>query len=501
MTNHTRAILTLTLIALALPGLASAFSSGVSSISFPDPVTGCNNAACHKGGVAPSVTLTGPTSVLPSSVNEYTLEIFEVGSQDHGGLNVAAPAGVFSVGGANSAMTKILLGDITHTTRKPMAGGSVLFSFLWEAPASNGPVTLRGWGNAVDANFNFLGDLASVAELEVDVSDGGGGLTPIHFMEYKIKETDKKAVNGALAKGCNVTLDDPIFDFDDGESTAENYAVFKAKSLGLPADKNGEGGVDLNGTHLLGLQAKPSKAGALPVSDGKFPKGRKHVKRTNVEVTISNPTFHDGSGSNTVRLSTTKTTRLLVPANKDLFGTPAPPSDTTDHYKCYKVGTTKEGPFGTLQDSKGKLLKNLQVVVEDQFEDNAGHPQFGDARLMTLTKVMELCNPVSKANIDTTEQNGKGETRTSTCTVAPAAVNDPSTSLLCFAAKVASKEIPQPWDGVDKGTKIDPKQFKHEKLGFVGVGHQFTAPDTVDTVKDLHFCMPVAVTDPGAPAS
>ena len=41
------------------------------------------------------------------------------------------------------------------------------------------------------------------------------------------------------------------------ETTAENYVVSKARTLGLPADKNEEGGVDFAGTHLLGLFQGP----------------------------------------------------------------------------------------------------------------------------------------------------------------------------------------------------------------------------------------------------
>lgn len=325
-----------------------------------------------------------------------------------------------------------------------------------------------------------------------------------HYMEYKAKESDKKAVGGALAKGCVVTLDDPLFDFADGETTAENYELSKVTSLGLPADKNDEGGVDLSGTHLLSLKAKASKEGVLSVTGGKFPKGRKHVRRLGVELTIPNPTFHDGSGTNTIRVDTTKVTRVLVPANKDHASVPVVPTDPTDHYKCYKARASKVLPFGTLQDAKGKELKNLQVVVGDQFGDGNGHPTYSDARLFDILKVSEVCNPVTKTNVDTVETDGQGETRETTCTVTPASVAAPQTSLLCWKAKVSSKAVAQPWDGVSKGTSIDPKQGKHGKHTLktgnpLYVGHQLTAPDRVDTNKELHFCFPAQVTDVGTP--
>lgn len=493
-------------LAVLAPSTAAAFSSGVNtSLLAADPVNGCSRTGCHTGGLAPTVILEGPSTVTTDSTNEYTVRILEIGTQDQGGFNVFAPSGTMAVGGANAGTTKTVSGptntEVTHSARKPAVAGEILFSFLWQAPSAAGLVDMEAWGNAANGNFTTSGDLATKATLSVTVEEPAVA-SGTHFMEYKVKESDKKAVNGALAKGCNVTLDDPYFDFADGEDSAENYEVSKARSLGLPADKNEEGGVDLNGTHLLGLQIKPAKQGALAVADGKFPKGRKHARRTGVEVTISNPTFHDGSGSNTIRLDTTKVTRLLVPSNKDEVSVPGVPSDDTNHYKCYKAGASKTAPFGTLQDSKGKELKNLQVLVEDQFADGKGHPVYGDARVLALGKVTEICNPVTKDNIDTGETDAKGETRTSTCTVTPAVVSEPFDSLICWQAKVASSDIPQPWDGVSKGVKIDPKQGKHTKFSIktgtqLFVGHQFVAPEQLDTSKELSFCMPAEITDPG----
>jgi hypothetical protein len=323
-------------------------------------------------------------------------------------------------------------------------------------------------------------------------------LSGCHYAEYAVKESDKKATDGALPKGCTVTLDEVLFDFADGQDTAENYVISGAKSLGLPPQQGA--GV---ATHLLGLQAKPAKQGALPVVDGKFPKARKRLKRQGVEVTISNPAFYDGSAANIVRIDTGKVTRLLVPTNKDHASVPTVPVDDTDHYLCHKAKVSKVGPFGSLQDEDGKVLKNLQVVFENQFADGDAHPTYGDARLLELKKVTEICNPVAKTNIDSVEQDAKGNTRETGCAVATAAVAAPNTSLLCWQAKVAAKAVEQPWDGASKGTAVRPKQGKHVKLTLkegspLYLGHQFTAPDRLDTSKELNFCFPATVTNPGA---
>ena len=162
----------LALIAVLVPSMASAFSTGVGTGSFPDAPQGCNFAfGCHTGGLAPTVTLSGPTTVTPGSVNTYLLEIVALGSQLDAGFNASASAGSLAVGGADSALTQLLLGEMTHTARKTNVGGVTRFSFDWTAPGTAGSETIDAWGNAVDGNFASLGDQASMASLSVTVAN------------------------------------------------------------------------------------------------------------------------------------------------------------------------------------------------------------------------------------------------------------------------------------------------------------------------------------------
>jgi hypothetical protein len=322
-------------------------------------------------------------------------------------------------------------------------------------------------------------------------------------MDYRIKESNRRIPGGALPGDCNLTFDDPLFDFGDGQSTAEIHELSFVRTLGLPAGENAEDGIDLAGTHLLGFLAKPGIKSALPVMDGLFQKGRRHAARIGIEVTIPTPTLHDGSGANTLRLDTKKGTRILVPANTSLIGVPAEPSEGTDHYKCYQVKTVASGPFGTLQDAAGRELRGLQVQVEDQFGDGQGHPVYGDARRFDLRNVTELCNPVAVSNVDTVEEDGGGRSRTTSCMVTPTSISHPNTSLLCWRTRVAVADIQQPWDGMSPATLIAPRQEKHEKRALatdnpVYLGHELAAPDRVDTVKEMQICFPVLVTDRGS---
>ena len=76
-------IILVTFAALYSPVPASATANGISGFSGK---TGSTCTPCHSNGTAPTVTLTGPTSVASGSTNTYT---FMVGGSGNGGLDVA----------------------------------------------------------------------------------------------------------------------------------------------------------------------------------------------------------------------------------------------------------------------------------------------------------------------------------------------------------------------------------------------------------------------------
>lgn len=148
---------------------AGAFSGGVTTANFSNPASGCGSPGCHNGGLAPVVTVSGPTSVTPSSVNEYLVTVFEIGTQANAGLNASADVGTLSVGGVAASGTQGLSGEITHNGPKAAVAGAATFSFLWQAPAA-GSATIQVWGNAVNLNGNQLGDAATLSSVGVTVA-------------------------------------------------------------------------------------------------------------------------------------------------------------------------------------------------------------------------------------------------------------------------------------------------------------------------------------------
>ena len=149
-------------------GVALAYSTGISGHSGNPGTNGgmtCN--ACHGGGQAPVVTLSGPTSVVLGSTHAYVLTVQSTNpdAQAHAGLNVSATGGTLAVGGAD---TQVMEGEITHSQPKAnTANGVASFTFQWTAPLQAGTVTLYGAGNSVELNGYPGGDYPALDNLTI----------------------------------------------------------------------------------------------------------------------------------------------------------------------------------------------------------------------------------------------------------------------------------------------------------------------------------------------
>lgn len=274
-----------------------------------------------------------------------------------------------------------------------------------------------------------------------------------HFMAYKTTPT-KGA--GKLVKLGPVTLGDTL-----GEN---DYDVLRPTHLAPPADKNDEG-IEDSETHLAAYAIKPSKGS--PKFE-KIPDVRVVNQCGEVVVTLKKPTS------------------LLVPTAKDLDVPIAPPNAAAhgvDHFLCYKATPQKKFSDGK---EAPVLPKGTQVDVADQFQ----------GRRYDLKKPEWLCNPTSKSGDPALLA---GPQKGSPFPLEPAQIRNPSTHLLCYKAKRSKKRIEQngcgPAIAGDKGTKIEPKQEKHEKRFGVYVANQLEATQ-VDTKTERLFCIPSAVLVP-----
>jgi hypothetical protein len=155
-------IVLMAICAISVVPAANAYPTGISGRS----QTGCNS--CHGGGIAPTVTITGPTSVNSGATNTYTLTITG-GQQAGGGLDVSASTGTFAI---IDTMTKLLGSDVVHNTPKSAdATGAVRWTFNWTAPTvtANTTATIYGAGLSADLDGSTSGDASSNATLPITV--------------------------------------------------------------------------------------------------------------------------------------------------------------------------------------------------------------------------------------------------------------------------------------------------------------------------------------------
>jgi hypothetical protein len=165
------------LLALAVtavyPTLGGAFQTGETLHSGKQGVT-CS--VCHSGGVAPTVSFSGPSELAVGASGTYTFEVDSMAAKQRAaGFNVAASDGTL---GAVAGQGEQLIGaELTHTMPKANVDMVADWSFTWTAPAAPGTYTLFGAGNSVNLNGLPTGDRSSATTFMVMVA-GADSPTP-----------------------------------------------------------------------------------------------------------------------------------------------------------------------------------------------------------------------------------------------------------------------------------------------------------------------------------
>ncbi|KFA86745.1 MXAN_6652 family MXYO-CTERM-anchored protein [Archangium violaceum] len=152
------------LSACLLSAPAFANSTGMTGNSGKSAAT-CSS--CHSGGTAPTVTLTGPSSLAAGATGEYTLTITG-GPGLRGGMNVAVDNTAASLEPGTGS--KKQSNELTHNAPKPAASGAITFNFSLVAPPSAGSVKIFAAGNSVNGDNNSTGDAAATTSLTVNVT-------------------------------------------------------------------------------------------------------------------------------------------------------------------------------------------------------------------------------------------------------------------------------------------------------------------------------------------
>jgi PKD repeat protein len=165
-----RTILALVLFSmwLLLPVKVMAIPSGISGYS---GASGSTCTACHPAGAAiPTLTLSADsnsTTVSPGSTSSYTLTMTG-GPAVNAGLDVAVSAG--TIIDTNASGTRILNGELTMSSPIPVSGGSISWTFDWQAPTSSGTYTIYAAALSANGNGGTSNDGTETTSLQLTVS-------------------------------------------------------------------------------------------------------------------------------------------------------------------------------------------------------------------------------------------------------------------------------------------------------------------------------------------
>ena len=156
---------------LCSPAVFANASGAIGYSGGPPGNTNCNG--CHTGGAAPTVTITGPTSLGAGATGTYTLTV-SGGAGSGFGMNVST-----STTGATlnpvSATVGVAFGELHQKARS--ASGA--FQFAMTAPPFAGTVTIYGTGNSVNGDNGTGGDRSTSTTLAVTVTAGSGMNAPV----------------------------------------------------------------------------------------------------------------------------------------------------------------------------------------------------------------------------------------------------------------------------------------------------------------------------------
>ena len=133
-------------------------------------LSGTPGCTCHNADPSGqvSVTLDGPAELATNGFGVYTVTI-SGGPLAAAGVNVAASSGSLQPLGSDLKQEG---SELTHTSSKQPASGSVVFEFEYTAPATSGTVTLAATGNSVNGNQSSSGDAWNHANnLQINVSE------------------------------------------------------------------------------------------------------------------------------------------------------------------------------------------------------------------------------------------------------------------------------------------------------------------------------------------
>ncbi|WP_455374899.1 c-type cytochrome [Kaarinaea lacus] len=198
--NTTTKVASLAAILLALTPLQlNALSTGIVQHSGNPNINGGSTCTlCHSGGTAPTLQLSGPTSVEAGSSNTFTLTM-SGGQENLAGFNISAGQGSLT---ASLSGIGVESGELKHTQAFNVGSAGGLWNFSFTAPATTGQVTLYAAGVSANGDSQMTGDGVATTTFVVEVTPAQSLLPPT-----------------ANPGGPFFALPDEVIQFDAGNST------------------------------------------------------------------------------------------------------------------------------------------------------------------------------------------------------------------------------------------------------------------------------------------
>jgi len=166
----------LLLLSVLLSGQVFALSTGIVGQSGNPNTNGGSTCGivCHSGGIAPTVALTGPTSVEAGSTNTFTLSM-SGGQNNLGGFNVSTTGGSLA---SSTAGTGVESGELKHVQVFSVGSSVIEWAFEFTAPASLGNASLYAAVVSANGNSQMAGDAATAVSFAIEVTTAQRKLPP-----------------------------------------------------------------------------------------------------------------------------------------------------------------------------------------------------------------------------------------------------------------------------------------------------------------------------------
>jgi hypothetical protein len=187
-----------TLLAGVLLLSSTAFANASGAIGYTGgPPGNANCNGCHAGGGAPTVAITGPTSLGAGATGTYTLTV-SGGAGNGFGMNVSTSTASATLNPISTTVG-LAFGELHQKARS--ASGT--FQFAMTAPPFAGSVTIYGTGNSCNGDNGTGGDRSTSSTLTVTVTAGSGMNPPVITADAGAAFTPVRARTVQVSVGAN----------------------------------------------------------------------------------------------------------------------------------------------------------------------------------------------------------------------------------------------------------------------------------------------------------